>query len=251
MTRLQALIFDVDGTLADNERDGHRVAFNEAFASYGLDWDWTPDLYGKLLDVTGGKERIKFYVETYKPGELSPNDMDALIAALHKEKTRSYTNLIAQHRLPLRIGVKRLLDEARNAGLRLAIATTTSLVNVTTLLENTLSPDAVKWFDVIAAGDVVRSKKPAPDIYYYALDALKLQPNQCLAFEDSANGLRAATQAGLKTLITYNDYTADHNFDQAIFISDHLGDSQNPCTIRKNPIKNITLVDVPFLKELL
>lgn len=251
MTRLQALIFDVDGTLADNERDGHRVAFNEAFTAYGLDWNWSPELYGKLLDVTGGKERIKFYVETYRTGELSPNDSDAFIAALHKEKTRLYTDLIVQHRLPLRIGVERLINEARDAGLRLAIATTTSFVNVTTLLENTLAPDAPMWFEVIAAGDIVRSKKPAPDIYYYALEKLNLKSNQCLAFEDSANGLQSATQAGLQTLITYNDYTADHNFDQALFISDHLGNPQTPCIVRKNPIQNINLVDVPFLKQLL
>lgn len=251
MTRLHALIFDVDGTLADNERDGHRVAFNEAFAAYGLDWDWTPQLYGKLLDVTGGKERIKFYVETYRPGELSPNDMDAFIAALHKEKTRLYTELIHQHRLPLRIGVKRLLNEARDAGLKLAIATTTSLINVTTLLENTLSADAVSWFDVIAAGDVVAAKKPAPDIYFYALNALKLQPDQCLAFEDSSNGLQAATQAGLQTLITYNDYTADHDFSHALVVTNHLGDPQTPCTFLKSPLPHPDLVDVPFLKQLL
>ena len=251
MTRLQALIFDVDGTLADNERDGHRVAFNEAFAAYGLDWDWTPDLYGRLLEVTGGKERIKFYLESYLTGELSPNDSDAFIAALHKEKTRRYTDIIAQRRLPLRIGVERLLHEARDAGLRLAIATTTSLINVTTLLENTLSPDAVKWFDVIAAGDIVNAKKPAPDIYFYALNALKLESNQCFAFEDSINGLNAATQAGLQTLITYNDYTADHNFSQALVIANHLGDPQTPCTFLKNPIQNTNLVDVPFLKQLL
>jgi beta-phosphoglucomutase-like phosphatase (HAD superfamily) len=151
----------------------------------------------------------------------------------------------------LRIGVKRLIDEARDAGLRLAIATTTTLLNVTTLLENTLSPDAATWFDVIAAGDIVNAKKPAPDIYFYALNELKLESNQCLAFEDSANGLKAATQAGLKTLITYNDYTADHNFDQAIVIADHLGDLQTPCTFLKNPLQNINLVDVPFLKQLL
>ncbi|MEY3219854.1 MAG: hypothetical protein RIT27_1211 [Pseudomonadota bacterium] len=251
MTRLQALIFDVDGTLADNERDGHRVAFNEAFAAYGLDWDWTPDLYGRLLEVTGGKERIKFYLESYLTGELSPNDSDAFIAALHKEKTRRYTDIIAQRRLPLRIGVERLLHEARDAGLRLAIATTTSLINVTTLLENTLSPDAVKWFEVIAAGDMVKFKKPAPDIYEYALEALNLKPDQCLAFEDSINGLRSATQAGLQTLITYNDYTAEQHFDQALFVSDHLGDPQTPCTVLKSPVAHVKLVDVPLLKQLL
>lgn len=250
MTRLQALIFDVDGTLADNERDGHRVAFNEAFAAYGLDWDWTPDLYGRLLEVTGGKERIKFYLENYRTGEFSPSDGDAFIAALHKEKTRCYTNIIAQHRLPLRIGVERLLHEARDAGLRLAIATTTSLINVTTLLENTLSPEAVSWFEVIAAGDMVKSKKPAPDVYEYALNALNLKPNQCLAFEDSINGLHSATQAGLQTLITYNDYTVEQHFNQALFISDHLGDPQNPCTVLKSPVDNVKLVDVALLNRL-
>jgi HAD superfamily hydrolase (TIGR01509 family) len=232
-------------------RDGHRVAFNEAFAEYGLDWNWSPELYGKLLDITGGKERIKFYVETYKAGELSPNDMDAFIAALHKEKNRLYTDLIHQHRVPLRTGVKRLLNEAREAGLKLAIATTTSLVNVTTLLENTLAPNAVTWFEVIAAGDIVKAKKPAPDIYHYALKALNLESNQCIALEDSENGLKSSSQAGIKTLITYNDYTVDHDFSQALVIADHLGDPQIPCAIRKSPIPNVTLVDIPLLKQLL
>ena len=182
MPCLKALLFDVDGTLADTERDGHRVAFNRAFQEAGLDWDWTVEIYGKLLEVTGGKERIKHYLNLYRPDFTAPGDLDEFIAGLHKSKTRHYVNLLENAEIPLRPGVKRILQEARAAGLRLAIATTTTPVNVSALLTNTLGAESLDWFDVIAAGDIVPQKKPASDIYEYAMQHMSLTPDECIAY---------------------------------------------------------------------
>lgn len=247
---LDALLFDVDGTLADTERDGHRPAFNQAFADAGLDWHWDPALYGRLLAVTGGKERIKHYVEHYRPDYVRPADFDDMVAELHKTKTRHYTALAARGAIPLRPGVKRLLTEARAAGLRLAIATTTTPENVTVLLEHSLAPGSCDWFEVIAAGDIVPAKKPAPDIYHYALEKMGLDAADCLAFEDSQNGLAASLGAGLKTLVTVNDYTVDHDFSGAAAVLSDLGDPGAPCRRIAGPDLDRPFVDLAWLRAL-
>lgn len=247
---LQALLFDVDGTLADTERDGHRPAFNQAFQDAGLDWHWDVALYGTLLAVTGGKERMKHYIDQYRPDYRKPDNFDELVAELHRAKTRHYSALAAQGGIPMRPGVKRLLIEARAAGLRLAIATTTTPENVTVLLEHSLGAGTQEWFEVIAAGDIVPAKKPAPDIYHYALEKMGLAPAECLAFEDSENGLRASLGAGLKTLVTVNDYTLDHDFSGAAVVLSDLGDPGAPNRRIAGPDLGQPFVDVGYLRAL-
>lgn len=225
---LKALLFDVDGTLADTERDGHRVAFNAAFREFGLDWDWDVELYGKLLAVTGGKERMRYYIDNFRPDYVKPADFDDLVVELHKNKTKHYTQMLAEGRIPLRPGVRRLLEEARAAGLALGVATTTTPENVTALLRHSLAPDSVDWFAVIAAGDIVPAKKPAPDIYVWALEKLGLKPEECVAFEDSRNGIRSSRGAGLRTIVTVNDYTRGEEFDGAVAVLTDLGEPGAP-----------------------
>ena len=225
MNTLQALIFDVDGTLADTERDGHRIAFNLAFAEADLDWHWDEALYGELLAVTGGKERMRFFVERHRPEFLQRPDFDELVKALHAAKTVHYVKLVETGALPLRPGVARLIAEARAAGLRLAIATTTTPQNVEVLLCASLAPDALDWFEVIGAGDVVPAKKPAPDIYQWVLERLKLPATACLALEDSANGLKASLAAGIPTLVTESEYTRGQDFAGALAVLPDLAET--------------------------
>lgn len=227
---LEALLFDVDGTLADTERDGHRRAFNMAFAEAGLDWHWDEALYGQLLAVTGGKERMAHFIKTHRPDEWQA-DMPERIAQLQARKTAFYTALLGEGSIPLRPGVERLLNEAREAGMRLAVATTTTPENVTALLTHTLGPESIGWFEVIAAGDIVPSKKPAPDIYLWALEQMNLCPEQCLAFEDSYNGICATNASQIPTLVTINGYTAEDDFTGARLVLSDLGEPDQPMQV--------------------
>jgi HAD superfamily hydrolase (TIGR01509 family) len=249
MPCLKALLFDVDGTLADTERDGHRVAFNRAFQDAGLDWDWSVEIYGELLAVTGGKERIKYYLQRYRPDFKAPGDLDEFVAGLHKAKTQHYISLLEHAEIPLRPGVKRILDEARQAGFRLAIATTTTPVNVSALLTNTLGAESLDWFEVIAAGDIVPKKKPAPDIYEHAMQQMSLSANECIAFEDSENGIHASRGAGLKTIIAVNGYTHDHDFSGACLVVDCFGEPDKSSQVLAGDINGYDYVSIDAIKD--
>jgi HAD superfamily hydrolase (TIGR01509 family) len=220
---LKAIIFDVDGTLADTE-NVHRVCFNRAFVASGLSWHWPKAQYGELLKVTGGKERLAHYIETLNPTTLTATQRAELVVTLHRIKTEFYERIIRQGAMRLRPGVAELIAAARAEGIRLAVATTTSPPNVLALLKATLGPNALAMFDVIAAGDSVARKKPAPDIYTSALAQLGLPASDCVAIEDSHNGLRAAIAADLATIVTPSTYTVGEDFHGAARVVDSLED---------------------------
>lgn len=218
---IKAIIFDVDGTIADTE-DAHRKSFNQAFAENNLDWNWDVALYDKLLKVTGGKERIKYFVADFLKGYNKPDNFDEFVKHLHAVKTKHYTAMMRAGGVPLRPGIKQLFNDARKAGITLAIATTTSPENVGALLEVGLGKDWNSYFASVGCGDIVPHKKPAPDIYNWVLDEIKLSPDHCIAIEDTNNGLRASLAAGIKTYITTNAYTHHQDFTGAAAVFEDL-----------------------------
>ena len=230
MPLLEALIFDVDGTLADTE-EAHRQAFNLAFLEMELGWEWSAVLYRELLTVSGGKERIARYVDTLPLPAPERSRLHRIVPLVHGAKTRIYQELVEGFCLPLRAGVTRLIHEAREAGLRLAIASTTTPANVEALLAAALTPESARWFSVIASGDIVPRKKPEPDIYVSALRTLRLPAECCVAFEDSENGLRAARAAQLYTVVTPTRWTAGQDFSAAQLVLEGFGDPDCPLAI--------------------
>ena len=209
---VKALIFDVDGTLAETE-EAHREAFNDTFKANGMDWFWDVPTYGILLKTTGGKERMQAYQQTYRPDE--PQMDWEKIKDLHAQKTVRYVEILAAGGLPLRDGVADLIERAAAAGLRLAIATTTSRPNVDALTACCWGKTPEDIFEVVATGEQVKAKKPAPDLFELALTGLGLPAEDCLAFEDSRNGVLSATGAGLRTIVTPGKYTEDDDFTGA------------------------------------
>jgi HAD superfamily hydrolase (TIGR01509 family) len=216
---LKALVFDVDGTLADTE-SAHRAAFNQAFAECGLDWHWDETLYTALLHISGGKERMLHYWKQRHPEvrELGALALQDTLNRLHAFKTAAYEGAVNRGAVELRPGVLALLSAAHAQGLQLAIATTTSPANIAALLRRALGPDWRLYFTAIGDASTAPVKKPHPQVYLQMLEALQLQAHECLAFEDSFNGLQASRAAGLATVITPTHYTADHDFTGALCV---------------------------------
>lgn len=223
---MKALIFDCDGVLVDTEKDGHRAAFNATFNEFGLEDEWDVPYYGKLLQVAGGKERMRHHFESNGWPAAAGTDHDAFIAALHKRKTAIFTDLIADGSLPLRPGVQRIVDEAIAQGVRLGVCTTSNPRAIDGVL-NLLGPERKSAFEFVLAGDVVSRKKPDPEIYDLAKEKLGLPASDCIVIEDSRNGLLAALGAELPVLVTTSTYTVHEDFTGAIGVVPELGDAPN------------------------
>jgi HAD superfamily hydrolase (TIGR01509 family) len=225
MPKLEAVIFDQDGVIADTERDGHRVAFNRAFAEFGLQLEWDVHTYGELLKVGGGKERMRHYL--VREGlDSRIGDVEQLVKEVHKRKTDLFTEIIQKGQLELRPGVARLVKEVHEAGLAMAVCSTSNERAVNTLVRALLGDDAYGWFDIILAGDVVKEKKPNPEIYNMAKTRLGLAAESCVVIEDNRNGLLAAKGAGMKCIITVNAYTQNEDYDEADLVVSSLGDPE-------------------------
>jgi HAD superfamily hydrolase (TIGR01509 family) len=219
---MKALIFDCDGVLVDTERDGHRVAFNRAFAAAGIEVEWDVGLYGELLKIAGGKERMTHYFN--KNGWPRGQTAESLIPELHKSKTAIFTELVASGSLPLRPGINRIVDEAHSAGIRLGVCTTSDPKSVGGVLD-LMGPKRKACFEIVLAGDVVAKKKPDPEIYNLAKQRLGLEGRDCVVIEDSRNGLLSAIGAGMPCLITKSAYTQDEDFREAARVVPELGDA--------------------------
>jgi HAD superfamily hydrolase (TIGR01509 family) len=253
---LKALLFDVDGTLADTEPMGHLPAYNEAFRELGLDWRWSTELYRELLLLPGGKERIIEYIQKYDPvlgGHRSEveHDAKAWVERVHKIKSRYFRRLVSTGKVTLRPGVRRLITEVDQAGLRMAIVTNASRGSLEPFLEYTLGKDLSERIDFIVSGEQVAHKKPAPDLYQLALLKLGITAGEAVALEDSGMGLIAARGAGIPTLITINDDTRHHVFEDALLVIDKLGEADDPFRVLQGEAGSHRYVTLDLLNELL
>jgi len=231
---VSTLIFDCDGVLADTERHGHLPAFNATFREFGLPVEWSPEEYGRLLQIAGGKERMaSLLTPAFVAAARLPTDAEgqaAEVARWHKRKTAIYTEMVAEGTLPARPGVKRIVEAAQDAGWKLAVCSTSAEESVRAILEHAVGPERAARFDLLLAGDVVASKKPAPDIYLLALERLGVPPASVLVIEDSRNGLLAAVSAGLSCVVTVNGYTQDEDMSEAVLVVTSLGDPGGEAT---------------------
>jgi HAD superfamily hydrolase (TIGR01509 family) len=224
---MKVLIFDCDGVLVDTEKDGHLVAFNRTFAERGYDVKWSAELYGELLKISGGKERMRHYFNDVGWPEGTA-DRDELILALHKEKTDNFMKIIESGELSLRPGVARLVDEAiADGSILLAICSTSNERSVNLIAEKLLGRKRKAKFSAILAGDVVSKKKPDPEIYNLAVERLAVKPDECVVIEDSRNGLLSAKAAEMHCVITTNGYTEKEDFSEADLVVSELGDPPN------------------------
>ena len=249
--QLQALLFDLDGTLADTEGRGHRPAYNAAFSQLGLPWTWGPKLYRKLLAQPGGRERVRHYAETYRGEDHDPDDLDELVDAVHTAKSAHYRQRLADGRVVLRPGVRRLLKAARDAGIKTAIVTNASQASVDAFLEHALGDSLAGTLDtIVSPGDGI-AKKPAPDLYLAALQRLGVDAGRCVAIEDSAPGVEAACAAGIVTVVTQNRQTREPRFPGAVLVLENLGSARKPGRVLRGADSDEMRVELRDLDALL
>jgi HAD superfamily hydrolase (TIGR01509 family) len=219
---IRALLWDVDGTIAETERDGHRVAFNRAFEGEGLPWQWDEARYGELLRITGGRERLMHDMATRADAPATAQERAELAKRVHVRKNAHYAELVQGGGIELRSGVKALMDEARAQGVRMGIATTTSRANVEALMQRHLGAAWASWFAVVVCGEDVQHKKPDPEVYAIALDVLGLRPPEAVAIEDSPGGVAAACAAQVPVIVTRSAYFANDTVEGVIAVGPGL-----------------------------
>jgi len=253
----RVLILDCDGVLADTERDGHLVAFNQMWREEGVNWQWTVEQYAEKLKIGGGKERIASLAQDPDfraafPVPASNDAWEAIVADWHKRKSEIFKELVMSGAMPGRPGVKRLTREALDEGWTLAVCSTSAQASVQAVLDSVVGKDLSARFAGVFAGDIVKAKKPAPDIYNYAADHLGLAHRDCVVIEDSRNGLQSATAAGMTCVITYNPLTQAEDFSEAALVVSSLGDPGEPARIAANrsqarPSGLITVADLDVI----
>ena len=222
MAQIKAALFDQDGVIIDTERDGHRVSFNMTFKEFGFDDEWSVEYYHELLQIAGGKERMKHHAQTKGFSKPIPaEELDELVKAMHKRKTALFVELIETGKLPLRPGIHRFMQELMAAGIKIGVCTTSNEQAAKAITEKILSD--IK-FEIVLAGDVVKNKKPDPEIYNLALTKLGLTPDEAMVVEDSKNGVKASKAAGIKTIVTFNGYTEKEDIEAGDIIVSCLGD---------------------------
>jgi HAD superfamily hydrolase (TIGR01509 family) len=249
MPELKAIFWDQDGVIIDTEKDGHRVAFNKMFKEVGYDFEWSVDTYGELLSISGGKERMRHYfTEKGIILEGDPEKDAELLLSLHKKKTALFVELIESGILPLRTGVKRLMQEAMEAGLRLGVCTTANERSANAIAKGMLGDIDLEF---VLAGDVVKKKKPDPEIYLLALERTGLSPDECIVIEDSRNGILAAKAAGLRAVATTNIYTENEDLSDASIVVTSLGDPDGEKGVLKASAQPIEFDGVLHVDQLI
>ena len=244
--KIEGIIFDVDGTIADTE-DIHRQAFNKAFSKFDLNWYWSKEKYHELLFISGGKERITRCLAEDKATKKNIG----FIEELHKCKSEYYRSILLSSDISLRPGVKRLITEAKEKNIKIGIATNSSTENLQALIKKTFKVEPEKLFNTIVTNNIIIDKKPSPEVYYRALKNLELSANKCIAVEDTANGNASAIRAGLRTVITTHTYTADNDFDGASLVLNNLGEPEDGFCVDEKFYCKKNYVDIELLNKII
>lgn len=246
--KLQAILIDMEGAIVESE-EIHRRAFNAAFREFGMAWHWDRAIYKELLSIAGGLERLKHYIRRTAPDTLDRPDSFRLIDSMHKAKNIAYDQLVEREGVSARPGVQRLLTEAREVGIKLAVVTSATLETVKTVIGKALGADADKLFEVIADGGKVPEKKPAPDIYAWATEEMGVAASACLSFEDTPRGVEGSSAAGIPAVATVSSYTFDEDFDGAVAVISHLGTKDKPFKILAGNAFDHSYVTIDLLRK--